>query len=205
MPKLSRNLRIAALLVGVSSLIATFVLVFVREPDMSYAASFWALIRYFTILTNFIVSYFLLVAALRGKWHSFSLFTASTMWILIVGLVYHLLLAATHHPTGVGAITNQIHHTLVPAGTFLIWLFTKIRTKIGKFEPFYWLSYPLIYTAYILLRGQFDGNFPYHFSDPTTLGWTGFFINQAALLFLFLALGFGFRYANNKFYGSYFS
>lgn len=122
------------------------------------------------------------------------------MWIWIVGVIYHVLLASNHNPTGVGAITNQIHHSVVPAGTFLIWLFAKPRTKIGEFEPFYWLSYPLGYTVYMLLRGQIDGIFPYHFSDPTTLGWTGFFINQAALLLFFLVLGFAFRYANNKFY-----
>lgn len=189
MSQISRNLRVAALLISSSSLLATFILVLVREPalsgDISYASTFWELIRYFTILTNFIVSYLLLFAAIKGNWHSFSLFTGATMWIWIVGVIYHVLLASNHNPTGVGAITNQIHHSVVPAGTFLIWLFAKPRTKIGEFEPFYWLSYPLGYTVYMLLRGQIDGIFPYHFSDPTTLGWTGFFINQAALLLFF--------------------
>ncbi len=201
MPELSKPMRLAALFVGICSVLATLILVIVREPvpgsDGSYLTTFWALLRYFTILTNFFVSYVLIVAAIRGHWRSFSLFTGATVWIWLVGFIYHMALAADHNPTGIAAITNQIHHTLVPFGTFLIWLFAKPRSFIKLKAPFIWLIFPLCYTAYMLLRGHLDGLYPYHFSNPQIVGWNGFIISQAILTLIFLSLGLIFRAINN--------
>lgn len=200
-PSLSTPIRIAALIVGVSASLATFVLTAVSDPippsGDSFLGIFWELLRYFTILTNFIVSYVLIIGAVKGRWHNFSLLTAATMWIVIVGVIYHAMLAAVHNPTGIGAITNQVHHTFVPIGTCLIWLFTKFREPISSRAPFVWLIFPLFYTAYMLTRGAIDGIYPYHFSDPTLIGWSGFTINQLVLSLFFLGLGFGFRWISN--------
>ncbi len=194
-------MRLAAVLVGVSSILATLILVAIREPvpgsTGSYLSTFWALLRFFTILTNFIVSYILIMAAIRGHWRSFSLLTGATVWIWLVGVIYHVALAADHNPAGMAAITNHIHHTLVPFGTFIIWLLAKPRAFIKTSAPFVWLIYPLLYTAYMLIRGQIDGIYPYHFSDPTLAGWKGFFISQAVLTLVFLGLGFIFRWVSN--------
>jgi len=201
MPELSKPLRFAALIIGISSIIATLVLVIIREPvpgsDGSYLSTFWALLRFFTILTNFIVSYVLIMAAIRGHWRSFGLFTAATLWIWLVGAIYHGVLASTHNPEGIAAVTNHIHHTLVPFGTFLIWIFTKPRAFIKRSAPFFWLIFPLFYTGYMLLRGYMDGIYPYHFSDPSIIGWKGFLISQVVLTSIFLGLGFLFRWVSN--------
>jgi len=156
MPELSKPLRFTALIIGISSIIATLVLVIIREPVPG------SLLRFFTILTNFTVSYVLIMAAIRGHWRSFGLFTASTLWIWLVGTIYHSVLASTHNPEGIAAVTNHIHHTLVPFGTFLIWIFTKPRVFIKRSAPVFWLIFPLFYTGYMLLRGYMDGIYPYH-------------------------------------------
>lgn len=205
MPELSRPMRLAALFIGVSSILATVVLVLIREPipgsNGSYLATFWALLRYFTIITNFVVSYILIMAAIRGHWRSFSLLTGATAWIWLVGVIYHVALAADHNPTGIAAVTNHVHHTLVPFGTFTIWLLAKPRDFIKMSAPFIWLIYPLGYTAYMLIRGHMDGMYPYYFSDPTHVGWKGFFISQALLTLVFLGLGFLFRFVSNWLWG----
>jgi len=201
MPALSKPMRIAALFIGVCSILATFILVAIREPINSqtpgYFETFWALLRFFTIITNFIVSYVLIMAAIRGHWRSFSLLTGATVWIWLVGVIYHVALAAEHNPTGISAVTNHIHHTLVPFGTFLIWILARPRAYIKMSAPFVWLIFPLAYTAYMLFRGYLDGFYPYHFSDPTLVGWKGFFISQAVLTLVFLGLGFLFRWVSN--------
>ncbi len=195
-------MRIAALFIGIISILATLALVANREPIESqspgFFETFWALLRYFTILTNFIVSYVLIMAGLRGHWRSFSLLTGATVWIWLVGVIYHVMLSAGHNPTGIGAITNHVHHTLVPFGTFIIWLLAKPRAFIKTSAPFIWLIYPLLYTAYMLIRGQIDGIYPYHFSNPTLVGWKGFIVSQTVLTLIFLGLGFLFRWVSNK-------
>ncbi len=201
MAELSKPMRVAAFIVGLSSILATLILVIIREPvpgsSGSYLSTFWALLRFFTILTNFIVSYVLIMAAIRGHWRSFSLLTGATVWIWLVGTIYHAVLASTHNPTGIAAFTNHIHHTFVPAGTFLIWILAKPRSFIPIKSPFMWLIFPLAYTVYMLLRGQMDGLYPYEFSNPSAIGWKGFFISQAVLLVIFLGLGFLFRFVSN--------
>ena len=198
---LSNPIRIFSAFIGMSSILATLILVIIRAPILgiegSYFSTFWELARYFTILVNFIVSLILIEAALQGRWRNYSYFTAATVWIWIVGVIYHLLLAAEHNPTGISVITNQIHHSVVPFGTFLIWIFTKSRDHIPRRAPFKWLIFPILYTADVLFRGQLDGQYPYDFSNPDKLGWGGLFISQLIFLLIFLALGFVFRYFSN--------
>lgn len=198
---LSKPLRLFALCIGLSSILATLILIVVRAPilgtDGSYFSTFWELARYFTIVVNFIMSWILIEAASRGRWRNFNAFTAATVWIWVVGVVYHLLLAKGHNPTGIGVITNQVHHTIAPFGAFLIWILTRSRDYIPAREPFKWLIFPVLYTAYVLLRGHFDNTYPYDFSNPDKLGWGGLFISQTIFLFVFLGLGFGFRFLSN--------
>jgi len=201
MKMISYPIRVAAFLIGLSSILATLILIVIRAPILgvegSYFSTFWELARFFTILVNFIVSLILIEAALRGYWRNYSIFTAATVWISIVGVIYHLLLAADHNPTGIGAFTNQIHHSVAPLGAILIWIFTKSRDHIPARDPFLWLIFPMLYTVYVLLRGQLDNQYPYDFSNPDVLGWGGFFIAQSIFLVFFLGLGIGFRSLSN--------
>jgi len=201
MTPLSTSTRLFALFIAIASILATLALVIIREPidgsEGTYLSTFWALLRFFTILTNALVSVVLIRAAKRGQWSSFSLLTGCTVWIALVGIIYHLLLAADHNPTGMAAVTNHVHHTLVPIGTFLIWLFTRQRQSIAWSKPFMWLIFPLGYNVYMLIRGHFDGLYPYEFSNPHAIGWQQFLYNQLGLLAVFLAFGFGFMWFNN--------
>lgn len=202
MPVLTNPIRIAALIIGITSILATLILVIVREPvpgsDGSFLWTFWGLLRYFTILTNAIVSYVLIMAAIRGHWRSFSFLTGATLWISLVGVIYHVLLSAGHNPTGLAAVTNHMHHTIVPLGTFLIWIFARPRAFISLRAPIIWLIFPLFYTFYMVIRAELLGDiYPYPFSDASQIGWRQFFITQAVLTCVFLGLGFLFRWVSN--------
>lgn len=201
-PALSKPIRITAAIIGVISVIATLVLVTIRElvpgSDGSYLSTFWALLRYFTILTNAIVSYVLIMAAIRGHWRSFSLLTGAALWISLVGVIYHVMLADDHNPAGLAAMTNHMHHTIVPLGTFLIWIMARPRAFISRRAPFVWLIFPLFYTFYMVVRAELLGDiYPYPFSDASQIGWKQFFITQGVLICVFLGLGFLFRWLSN--------
>ncbi len=193
-------IRIASALIAATALLSTIILVFAfakETPDVGILKSIWFCMHYFTIWTNVFVGLYLMVAVIKGYWPSIGWLTALTLWISIVGLIYHLILAANHHPEGIMAATNVAHHTIVPIGTYLIWLLTKPRTLISKRAPFIWLVFPLGYTAYVLIRGSFDNVYPYFYMDPEVMGWTGVALSQLGFIALFLGLGFLYRFANN--------
>ncbi len=203
--------RLFAALIGIASIAATLALIYILQPvpgagadgQRTYASVAYALLRYFTILTNFIVAFIMLGAAIRGYWKSFDLFTGATVWIVLVGVIYHFMLSAIHDPGGpVSTTTNYIHHYIVPAATFLLWLWVRPRDYIDRRAPFIWLIFPLAYTGYMIFRAEVMNDiYPYPFSDPTIVGWDGFIMSQCVLLVVFLVVGFVFRAVNNALHG----
>lgn len=203
---LSSPARLAAAIIALASIAATVTLIVILQPvegagaNPTYASITYALLRYFTILTNGVLAIVLLGAALRGYWKSFDLFTGATVWIFLVGIIYHFMLSHIHDAGGAASqTTNYIHHYLVPAGAVLLWLFARPREHIDRRAPFIWLVFPLLYTAYIIFRAEGLGDiYPYPFSDPTKVGWPSFIQAQCVLLVVFLLTGFVFRAVNNR-------
>ncbi len=159
------------------------------ENNGSPLATAWSMARFFTILTNGIVAATYLRIGLTGRWVSASWLTGVTLWIAVVGLVYHALLAATHNPVGLGAISNVGLHTVVPLGTALVWVILAPKDGLRVADAAYWAIYPVIYALYALGRGLIDGTFPYFFLDPGRIGWGGVALYIAGLGALFLCLG----------------
>ena len=54
-----------------------------------------------------------------------------------------------------------------------------------------WMLYPLLYFAYILLRGHLLGVYPYPFVDVEKLGYWQTFINAGGILAGFVAVALG--------------
>ena len=92
------------------------------EEGASLLEALWANGRFFTILTNLLVAAsFTLVAVVRSpapRW-----MTGLMLWIGLVGLVYHAVLAALWEPEGLVLLADVLVHTATPLGTFAYWLF----------------------------------------------------------------------------------
>jgi len=133
-------------------------------------------LSYFTVLTNLVVALVTTASALRGELDSFltrpGTMTAVAVYIFVVGLVYSLFLRSIWDPTGLQLVADVALHDVVPVLYVL-----------------YWLIYPLAYFAYVLVRGEIIGKYPYWFADPTVLGYPRTFANSALLLVGFLVLG----------------
>ncbi len=196
MTRLSAPARRTALLLAVVTLVALLlqyallVGTFAAEGKSPLQA-LWRFLGYFTLLTNSWVA-LMMAATAAGRAISARWMTATTLAILLVGIVYHLLLAQQHNPVGWDSVANQLVHTIVPAAMLAWWLAFVDRAALKMRDVGVFIAWPMAYTVYVLLRGAFDGWYPYFFLDVPALGLPRVLLNIAGLGAAFALSGLGF-------------
>ncbi|WP_338839827.1 Pr6Pr family membrane protein [Flavobacterium ginsenosidimutans] len=166
----------------------------VKNPEFTFFSAAVRFFSFFTILTNAIV--FLCGAMLlfggSSKLNSFfkrcTTLTAITVYILIVGIVFNLLLRPIIDLKGHHLIVSEIFHTVVPVLFFFYWLFFVSPEKISFKVIFFWLVYPIIYIFYTLFHGIMTNFYPYPFIDVTKLGFETALVNGLFVLIAFVVL-----------------
>ncbi|MET9733491.1 Pr6Pr family membrane protein [Streptomyces sp. NPDC006458] len=129
---------------------------------------------------------------------------AALLYVVITGLVYHLLLAntaspfamtgASAAPTGWHAVSNHLLHTVVPAAAVLDWLLLTAPGRLHLRQAATWLVYPLAYLAFSLARGELllpdtpGGRYLYPFLDVDAHGYRSVLGNALLLGLSFYAL-----------------
>ncbi len=152
---------------------------------------------WFTLLTNTLCAAILAAHAMggRGRIRDFlrrpGVVTCAAGSIIIVGVVYHLLLADSYNPQGVAWLTDTMFHTVLPIGFVLAWTRLVPRGAVRLADAPWWGSYMLGYAAYIIVRGEIAGNYPYFFIDVAALGYPVALRNAALLGIAFVALSAG--------------
>lgn len=154
------------------------------------AEIFSTLAGFFTILTNLLAVAAMTGIAVRGHAPGASQMGALTVWMLVVGGVYHALLADMWDPAGIALWADHGLHTVMPLGVFGWWLFYAPKTGTGPGAPLLWLIWPGLYGVYALGRGAITGWYPYPFLDVDALGVSGVAVNALWLGALFLAGGY---------------
>jgi hypothetical protein len=171
---LARTLAGLIALLAIASLAAQFTASQQVHPEETALQSLWRMGRYFTILTNTMIAVTFAVLTIRGVATHPRWLGGVTLWIGIVGVVYHLLLAATDsQETVAGYWANLGLHTGVPVAVVAWWLAFGPRNGLNVTAALMWMAWPLIYVCYALGRGQLDGVYPYFFTNPTEVGWIG--------------------------------
>ncbi|TRD11733.1 hypothetical protein FGU71_07545 [Erythrobacter insulae] len=158
--------------------------------DGTYLENLGGMVRFFTIWGNiaacFVMGWIAFGGNLSRAWMA-ALATALT----VIALVYWGLLSGQHHPVGFDRITNQAHHTIVPAATIAWWLrFTPRAAAIRPMIPAIMIP-PLSYGAFAFGLGELTGFYAYFFLDLPMLGWGSFLLNNALLALFFGCLGAG--------------
>ncbi|WP_433764037.1 Pr6Pr family membrane protein [Flavobacterium ginsenosidimutans] len=149
---------------------------------------------FFTITTNsvvFICSAMLLFggkSAINAFFRKSTTITAITVYILIVGIVFNLLLRSIVDLQGHHRIVSEIFHAVVPTLFFFYWLFFVSPEKISFKAIWFWLVYPIIYMIYTLFHGFISNFYPYPFIDVTKLGLQTAFVNGVFVLIAFVIL-----------------
>ena len=154
----------------------------------SVVPALWSLGRYFTITTNLAVAVLFTALALGLPPRTVPRTLAGvSLSILLVGIVYRLLLEGVVAQGN--ALGNLLLHRATPIAVPLYWLACVPKGMLRVIDPALWLLYPLVYLAYALLRGGFDGRYPYPFLDLDRIGPERVAINAAVIGAGFLVTG----------------
>lgn len=149
----------------------------------------WAMLRYFTVLTNLLVAALFTALALRRRFSPFAL-GGVTLAILLVGVVFALLLNGLVELSGGALLADFLLHRATPVLVPLYWLAFAPKGGVGRCDPLLWALYPLGYFLYALARGAAEGRYAYPFMDVGRLGWPQTALNALVMAAGFLIAGF---------------
>lgn len=156
----------------------------------SLGMALWSMAGFFTILTNLVMAATMLTIAATGRRLSFGWMSMVTMSMIMVGLVYHLLLAQLVSFTGLRWWVDQALHSVLPALMLWFWLMETSRNGPRMGRPLTWLIWPAGYAVYALGRGAMTGRYPYPFLNIDQLGLAAVALNMAGLVAAFAVLAF---------------
>lgn len=150
-------------------------------------------LRYFTILTNWMIVVLLLVSVARGvrgrPLPAASWYGAALVFILVVCATYEALLRRTGAAHDVFFVSDMILHDITPAFYAAFWLGFAPKRGLGPRDPLLWLAFPAAYFAVTLVAGSLGEGYPYFFLSVTRIGWTGVLTSAAGFLLAFFLLG----------------
>ncbi|MBX7501574.1 Pr6Pr family membrane protein [Qipengyuania sp. YG27] len=158
------------------------------DRDGSPLVAAGLLMRFFTIWSNLAAGVVMMMVALERKVTPAILHALATA-LAIVAAVYWALLAVDHKPVGLDRVTNQFHHTLVPAATILWWFAFAPRPRAGWSALPSVMVAPVVYAMFALGYGAVSGFYAYFFLDADKLGWGQLALNIAGLALFFLLVG----------------
>ncbi|MCK1784038.1 Pr6Pr family membrane protein [Pseudomonas sp. TNT11] len=151
---------------------------------------------FFTVLTNTLVVVVLSYAvvhrdsAAKRFFLAPSVSSAIAVSIVLVSLAYNLLLRHLWQPEGFQFIADELLHDVMPL-LFVVYWWRYVPKGALRFKHIgLWVLYPLVYFAYVLLRGDLLGQYQYPFIDVGTLGYPQVFVNAGGILtgFVLIAL-----------------
>jgi hypothetical protein len=187
--------------IGWAALAVQLVLSVQHQMKLGHSAAFGVFMYtgYYTILTNLfctiVATAFSVPRAPESRWSAWRepwVVTAAAVSIVMVGLIFHVLLRAQYQPTGIAAITNVIHHYIVPIVFAIFWWRVVPRGSLVWGDVWRVFAYPAAYLFYVLMRGEIGGVYPYFFIDVRNLGYVQVLVNASAISALFVGAGLAF-------------
>ncbi|RKR05632.1 hypothetical protein C8C83_4983 [Flavobacterium sp. 90] len=173
-----------------------------KSNEFAILESILRFFSFFTILTNSIVALccgvilFMKTSQAYAFFHRNSTLTAITVYILIVGLVYNIILRPLQDLTGIHKLNTEIFHTVVPLLFLLYWYFFTQKENIHWKSILIWLIYPVLYMIYTLFHGLYTDFYPYPFINVTKIGFTkamqnGMFVLVSFVVMSLILIGIG--------------
>ena len=163
---------------------------------------------FFTVLTNLLVAVVLtwelnLRPSPVRRWFLLpSVRSGVAVSIALVSLAYNLLLRHLWQPEGWQFVADELLHDGVPLLYIVYWWRCVPKGSLRLGHIGLWMIYPLVYFAYVLLRGDLLAAYPYPFIDVTSLGYPQVFINAGGILAGFVGIALGLvgldRWASSK-------
>jgi hypothetical protein len=142
---------------------------------------------FFTILSNLIAAAVLLVAAACWRWWLDLVRGGAVVYMAVTGIVYSLLLRGADVDTALVWV-NVVVHYLMPVVMVADWLIDPPLERLSYRQGLLWLSFPLLWTIYTLIRGAIVGWYPYPFLDPANGGYASVTLYSLAILVVMFAV-----------------
>lgn len=152
---------------------------------------------FFTVLTNILVAVVLTwelterPSAVRRWFLLPSVCSGIAVSIALVGLAYNLLLRHLWQPEGWQFVADELLHDVVPLLYVVYWWRWVPKGNLRLGHVGLWMIYPVVYFAYVLLRGNLLAAYPYPFIDVAKLGYPQVLINAGGILAGFVAIALG--------------
>jgi len=159
-----------------------------------YPATLKVFLSYFTVITNIIVAIcftslsFVKRAEPRSLFTQASTLTAITIYIVVVGLIYNIMLRGLASPVGWARLADELLHVINPLIFLFFWIFFVKKSTLQYRQAITWLAYPLLYVVFIVVRGYLINKYPYPFIDVVQLGYPKAILNAVVILFIFWLL-----------------
>lgn len=187
--------RAAFAVIGWSALVLQYVLMIGPADGWAVLGLTVNFFSFFTILTNILVALAFTGPLLGGerrlaRWSaSEGVRAAVAMYIVVVGFVYHFMLAPYWRPEGLHFGANVVLHYVMPVAFVLDWLWFTPKGRLRWIDPVKWLAFPLVYAAWTLVHGLATHWWPYGFVNVDELGLARVLATFVGLLVFFLAVG----------------
>jgi hypothetical protein len=149
---------------------------------------------FFTVLTNTLAVVVLSYALVKRDSAAKRFFLAPkvssgiAVSIVVVGLAYSLLLRHLWQPEGFQWIADELLHDVMPVLFCIYWWGCVPKGSLRLKHVGAWVIYPLVYFAYVLLRGHLLGQYQYPFIDVDSLGYPQVFVNAGGILAGFVVI-----------------
>lgn len=169
-----------------------------------YVATLKVFLSYFTVLTNIIVAIcfsrlsFIKRAEPGTLFTQASTLTAITIYIVVVGLIYNIMLRGLASPVDWARLADELLHVLNPLIFLFFWIFFVKKSTLQYRQAITWLAYPLLYVVFIVVRGYLIDKYPYPFIDVVQLGYPKAILNAIVILFIFWLLSLLFIFIGKK-------
>ncbi len=129
---------------------------------------------FFTIQSNIFAAVILLIAAyMYGRRSPIVSFLrgASTLYMLMTGAIFAVLLSNID-PRLLTAVPwdNIVLHYMMPIVMLIDWIVDRPNPPVRLKHGLVWLTVPLLYLAYTLVRGSVVEWYPYPFLNPAVAG-----------------------------------
>ena len=117
--------------------------------------------------------------------------TVIVAYIIVVGLVYHLMLRNLYNPQGWRLACVIILHYVIPPLFIIDWLAFVPKRDLSWKILFGALALPVLYVAWTLVHGAFTGFYPYPFINVARFGYAQVLMTIGAMIAAFVGLVLG--------------
>lgn len=109
--------------------------------------------------------------------------------IIMVMIVYHLLLSATHDPQGISVFSNIVMHYVTPVLFTMFWITTRHIGALSWGDLYKFIAFPLAFLVFTYIKAAVINEYPYDFLNISLNGIEGVAPIIGGIVVLILALG----------------